>query len=174
MKKEKGFIFTVTLLMIMVISLLLLASMQHILLYHKVINRQEESHKNFYNLENVARQLSKKYVTSSTLNCVIKEESQNQVLHKLLHHQGCSLSHEGLQYEYLIEDLGEFSCLVAWSKNRKYATHHQRLSIVQLDKGEPLSFLQVRSIAVGKLANCFVKEHIAPIGISSWSYLSLS
>lgn len=173
MNKEKGFIFTITLLMITVISLLLLASMQHILLYYKVINRQEESHKNFYNLENVARQLSQKYVPVSTPNCVIKEESQNQVLHKLLHHQGCSLSNEGLQYEYLIEDLGDFPCLIAGSKNPKYATHHQRLSVVQLDKGRPLSFLQVRLIAVGKLANCFAKEHVISIGISSWCYLSL-
>lgn len=173
MKKESGFIFTVTLLMITVMSLLLLASMQHILLYHKAINRQEESHKNFYNLENVARQLSQKYVALFAPNCVIKEDSQNQILHKLLHHQGCSLSNEGLQYEYLIEDLGDFPCLIARSKNRMYATHHQRLSIVQFDKGRPLSFLQIRLIAAGKLANCFVKEHVIPIGISSWSYLSL-
>ncbi|WP_115706947.1 pilus assembly PilX N-terminal domain-containing protein [Legionella sainthelensi] len=174
MKKERGFIFTVTLLMIMVMSLLLLASMQHILLYYKIINRQEESHKNFYNLEHVARQLSEKYVAFFAPNCVIKEDSQNQILYKLLHHQGCALSNEGLQYEYLIEDLGDFPCLVARSENRIYATHHQRLSIVQLDKGKPLSFLQVRWIAVGKLAKCLVKEHVIPIGISSWCYLSLN
>lgn len=174
MKKEKGFIFTVTLLMITVISLLLLASMQHILLYHKVISRQEESHKNFYNLENVVGQLSQKYLALSAPNCVIEEISQSQVLHKLLHHQGCSLSNEGLRYEYLIEDLGNFPCLVTRVKNQQYATHHQRLSVVQLDKGKPLSFLQVRLIAVGKLTNCLVKERVTPLGISSWCYLALS
>lgn len=140
MKNESGFIFTVTLLMITVISLLLLASMQHILLYHKVINRQEESHKNFYNLEHVARQLSQKYEVLLAPNCVIKEDSQNQILHKLLHNQGCSLSNDGLQYGYFIEDLGDFPCLVVLGNNQMYATHHQRLSVVQLDRGRPLSF----------------------------------
>lgn len=172
MKKYKGFIFIVTLLMITVISLLSLASMQHILLYHKVINRQEESHKNFYNLEAVTKQLSQKYMLLPVFDCVHQEDSPDHALYKLLHHQGCSITNEGLQYQYLIEDLGEFPCLVALSKNRKYATHHRRLSIVQLEKGNPLSFLQVRLVSLGGDPNCLTNEHVTPLGVSSWRYLA--
>lgn len=172
MKKDNGFIFIITLLMITVIILLVLASMQHILLFYKIINRQEESHKNFYNMENTARQLVQKNLTSFTPICIIREDSPNHLLHQVIHQQGCSLVSEGLKYGYLIEDLGEFSCLVARIKNQKYATHHRRLTIVQLDKGNPLSFLQVRLITAAGPANCVAKEHIIPVGISSWRYLS--
>jgi hypothetical protein len=108
---------------------------------------------------------------STASTCVIPEDSPNQIPQKLLQHQGCSLTSDGLQYGYFIEDLGEFPCLVVQSKNQNYATHHQRISIVQFDKRNSLSFLQLRIVTVGGLAHCLTQERITPLGISSWRYL---
>lgn len=171
MNKDKGFIFVITVLMITVISLLVLASMQQILLYYKVINRQEASHRYFYNLEDVTRQLIQKKRVFFDPSCIRSEVSPNQAIPKLLHHQGCFFTDEALRYEYFIEDLGDYPCLVTHTKGKVYATHHQRVSILQFNKGEPTSFLQVRWVAVGGVANCLTQERAIPTGVISWRYL---
>ncbi len=168
--KNKGFILLVTLIILGVISLLILTSMQHVLLYYKAINRQEILHRNFYQLEDVALQLLHQR-TALHQNCVVRSDSANQVMHNLLHHKGCSLVNGLIQYKYYIEDLGEFPCLVVHHKGRKSATRHQRITIVPIEEGFPVSLLQVRFISAGRAIPCFAKEHSIPLGVSSWRYL---
>jgi hypothetical protein len=72
----------------------------------------------------------------------------------------------------LIEDLGEFPCLVIDSGDRKRASYHRRISVVQTDDGVPTSFLQIRFISSGGAGKCYNKEHTVTFGVSSWRYLS--
>ena len=165
-KQEQGFIFLVTLLIIGVISLLILVSMQHILLYHKAINQQEVQHQNFYQLESIVLHLAHKRLVAIDQVCIVHKDSANQVLQKLVHLKGCTLG----GYQYLIEDLGEFPCFVVNIGSKKRATHHQRVSVVQLEEGIPKSLLQMRFIHVGGIVNCPINERFVSLGVSSWRY----
>ena len=71
---EQGFIFLITLIIIGLISTFLFLSMQHLLLYHQVINQQEVQHRNFYQLENIVLQLAHKNVDAIDKVCVIDQD----------------------------------------------------------------------------------------------------
>ncbi|HHY0701637.1 TPA: type II secretion system protein [Legionella anisa] len=169
-RKNQGFILFITLLIIGVISLLILTSMQHVLLYYKTINKQEVLHQNFYQLEGVALRLLHQHTTLNS-DCVIRSDSANQVIHNLLEHKGCSLKSGLTQYKYYIEDLGEFPCLVVRYKGRKSASHHQRVTVAPFEEGSPVSLLQIRLISSGRAIPCLATEHVTPLGVSSWRYL---
>ncbi|KTD72945.1 hypothetical protein [Legionella tucsonensis] len=169
-RKNKGFILLLTLLIIAVISLLILTSMQHVLLYYKTINKQEVLHQNFYQLEDIALRLLHQR-TALSPDCVTRSDSANQVIHNLLEYKGCSLKSGLTQYKYYVEDLGEFPCLVVRYKGRKSASHHQRVTVVPFEEGSPVALLQIRYISAGRVIPCLVKEHAIPLGVSSWRYL---
>ncbi|KTD40748.1 type II secretion system protein [Legionella parisiensis] len=169
-RKNQGFILLVTLLITGVISLLILTSMQHVLLYYKTINKQEVLHQSFYQLENVALRLLHQDKALNS-DCVVHSDAANQVVHNLLELKGCSLKSGLTQYKYYIEDLGEFPCLVVYYKGRKSASHHQRVTVVSFEEESPLSLLQIRFIGSGRAIPCLVNEHAIPLGVSSWRYL---
>ncbi|MCW8471717.1 type II secretion system protein [Fluoribacter gormanii] len=168
-RTNKGFILLVTLLIIGVISLLILTSMQHTLLYYKAINKQEMLHQNFYQLEDVTLQLLHQHQAFNH-DCLVRSDSANQAIHHLLHQKGCSLISGLTKYKYYIEDLGEFPCLVVRYKGRKSATHHQRVTVVPMEDGVPASLLQVRFISAGRVLPCLAKERTVSLGVSSWRY----
>ncbi|MCW8385990.1 type II secretion system protein [Fluoribacter dumoffii] len=167
--KNKGFILLITLLVIGVIGLLILTSMQHILLYYKAINKQEESHRNFYHMESVALQLLHQH--SFNPGCVVRTDAANAVIYDLLIQKGCSLTSDRIHYRYFIEDLGIFPCLTARFKGRKSATHHQRITIAPVEDGAYGPVLQIRFIQKGRIIPCLAKEHLISLGVSSWRYL---
>ncbi len=169
-RKNQGFILLVTLLIIGVISLLVLTSMQHVLLYYKATNKQEVLHQSFYQLEDVALRLLYQH-TSLNSNCVVRSDAANQVIHHFLEDKGCSLKSGLTQYKYYIEDLGEFPCLVVRHKGRKSASHHQRVTVVPFEEGVPVSLLQIRFISAGRVIPCLLEEHAISLGVSSWRYL---
>ncbi|MGC1182028.1 type II secretion system protein [Legionella sp.] len=169
-KEQHGFIFLMTLIITTIISLLILNFMQHILLYHKAINKQEEFHQQFYQLEEIALYLGQS--GSITLDCVSYKDSANQVMQKLAQGGGCSLKRGEFEYHYFIEDLGVFPCLLVNKNGKKHASYHHRISVVQMDEGYPASFLQERFIWVGPILNCLAQEHFVHLGISSWRYFT--
>lgn len=167
---EQGFILLVTLLIIAVISLLLLASMQHILLYYKAINKLEALHRSFYHLEDVALQLAQKRFISGEQACMMQEDSANKVIQNLLHQKGCTLVNGLLHYQYFIEDLGEFPCLLTYYEGNKHTTYHRRVSVMNIEDENRRSLLQIRFIYVSGIAKCEKKERMVSLGISSWRY----
>lgn len=171
-KQAQGFIFLMTLICTAVISVLIVTSMQHILLYYKAINKKEALHQHFYQLEEVAMQLAQTAFSADTEGCVSKKDSANQAIQKLVHHEGCSLKHGATRYQYLIEDLGEFPCLISFKKGQKKATRHRRVSIIQMEEEFPVSLLQLRFIALGSVANCLETERTVSLGVSSWRYFT--
>ncbi|MFJ1268080.1 type II secretion system protein [Legionella lytica] len=168
-RQEQGFIFLIVLLITAVISLLVVSSMQHLLLYFKASNHQEALHQRFYQLEALALQLAQQ--KSSVSSCIRHQDAANRALDILLQHQGCSFKDGELSYQYFIEDLGFFPCLVVYEQGQKHASHHQRISVLSLEEGVPVSFLQIRYLSASTMANCTGKERLIRLGISSWRYL---
>lgn len=170
MMKQSGFIFLMTLMVVAVISLLVLTSMQHILLYHKAINKQEELHQNFYQLEEIALQLVQHAPLGA--DCVGYMDAANQVLQKLQHGAGCSLKEGASEYQYFIEDLGAFPCLVVRKHGLRRASYHRRVSVVRMAEGYPSSLLQIRFITAGAVMDCEATQRVIRSGVSSWRYFA--
>jgi hypothetical protein len=174
-KSNGGFIFLMTLCFILIISILLITSLQQILLYQKGLTQQEEQHQQFYQLEHLARQLSDYPNLAIEKNCLLSEKSANQSIEELLDHKACSLVIQKKSYRYLLEDLGDFPCLVLHEKRKKRASHHWRVSIVSFSDDESTaSALQIRSIKASKTMTCTEEEHRVNEGISSWRYFTIT
>lgn len=167
-----GFIFLMTLCVILVISLLVLASMQQVLLYYKAINRQEVLHQNFYQLEHLAMQLVRSSSLHTSKDCYLQEDNANTVIKKLIN-KGCSIILSQKKYLYGIEDLGEFPCLVLEQGGQKYISHHFRVTVLQDEQDIASSVIQLRFIKLSSSSlSCSEEEIWVKEGVSSWRYLS--
>ncbi|MCL9682721.1 type II secretion system protein [Legionella maioricensis] len=171
MKKQcSGFIFLMTLCVILVISLLLITGLHHVLLYHKALNQQELQHQHFYQLEHLAVQLAHIATGASAKSCVEYGDAANEVIQRLIENQGCSLTDGQARYRYLIEDLGDFPCLVFPGQNR--ASRHFRITLLLLkDDENSASVLQLRMIKPSGMIRCSGEERAVTEGISSWRYI---
>jgi hypothetical protein len=171
MKPICGFVFFSTLCIISVVSLLILTLMQHILMYHQAINKQEKQHQEFYQLERVAGQLAQVKLELIEPSCVRHTDSANKTLQELFHHKGCPLRVGKVDYQYLIEDLGPQPCLVIGEK--QYTSYHDRISVALFANVEVvLPVLQIRYIKPGPNLSCINDIHHIKSGISSWRYFS--
>jgi hypothetical protein len=167
MKQGAGFIFFMTLCILSVISILLVTCMHHVLLYHKAINQLEQRHQNFYQLEQLATLIIN--TAQSNSSCLKSSNTPNQIIIQLLNNRGCLITVGSSRFRYMIEDLGDFPCLMV----KQRASHHLRLSMVLLADGEhEASGLQLRLIQSSEKKECFGKIHQINSGISSWRYFS--
>lgn len=170
--KSKGFILLMTLLIILVISLLALTCLQHVMLYHKAINKLETQHQNFYQLEHLAIELARVRSSKLDKNCVINKDVANQVLAQLTHQEGCSLVLGADKYQYLIEELSDFPCLRVYKSGQHYSTHHRRVTLISLADGSPRSLLQIRYLTPIQAQPCIGAIHTVTPGLSSWRYFA--
>jgi hypothetical protein len=173
MRESDGFIFIMTLIITSVVSLLVLTCMQHILLYQGVMKSLELQHQNFYQMEALAQQLlSVKHVQVNKA-CVVPEDNPNDLMHKLMRSDGCSLELYSEHYHYFIEDWDGTDCLVINIKGVQYSVHHRRVSLIHTTKnGLPRSFIQLRGISAIKLLPCQGIVHEVLVGVSSWRYVA--
>ena len=167
-----GFILLMTLLIILVISLLVLTCMQHVLLYYKAINTLEVQHQNFYQLEGLAVQIASAEPLALDEQCVVHGDMINQVMHQLIHNQGCSLIVGPFKYKYRVEDLDDFPCLVIQTSHGTFSTHHRRVSLVSLADKSPSALLQIRYITPINAQTCLGSLQLVTPGISSWRYFA--
>ncbi|WP_298623208.1 type II secretion system protein [uncultured Legionella sp.] len=175
MKKEcSGFVFLMTLCIILVISLLLFTVMHQVLLYGKAINRLEIHHQRFYQIEDTMKYLIQLKPDLIGENCIINAQSANKAITLLSRKEGCLLINNGVQYRYLIEKLGNFPCLVVHQNEQSKATHHTRITLLQNpDEIHPMSsVLQIRHIKMTNSLSCLGEEREVSSGISSWRYLA--
>jgi hypothetical protein len=152
-------------------SLLLLASMQHVLLYQRASNKQEEGHQRFYELEHIARHLIDAPIDKLQA-CMIKQNLANKALQQVKDKGRCTITVKKNNYRYLIEDLGEYSCLIGLHKGAKKSTHHFRFTLLSLlDKNPPSLVVQIRVIRLAKSFSCTKNVKYVALGISSWRYI---
>lgn len=166
---NRGFIFFMTLCLISIMSALVLLCLQHLLLYHQVLNKQEEGHQRFYQLENIALQLINNPSLVMAPECIQWEDSANKAMEMLAAGKGCLLQVEGESYLYLLEDLGDFPCLILTERKKKLTSHHLRLSLLLEGRhGFSALGLQIRLIKSGGISKCKGRKHNVFSGISSW------
>jgi hypothetical protein len=171
-KQSSGFIFLMTLCVILVISLLLITCLHHILLYHKALNQRELQHQHFYHLEDLAVELARASRVTNAESCIEHGDAANKVIQRLIDGQGCSFTDGQARYRYLIEDLGDFPCLVL--SLQKHASHHIRITLLLLaDDENPASILQLRFIKPSAVIHCHCAGEVRVVteGISSWRYI---
>lgn len=166
--QQAGFIFIFTLCTILVISLLLVSSMQQLVLYSKAINRQELHHQLFYQLEDAMKYVLKNALKNTA--CELTTSDADNALNKLSHGMGCSFAFGGREYRYFYEYLGAFPCLVVSENEHTFETHHIRVTLMQQDAVS--SVLQVRYLNKGIVSSCSKELHKVFIGISSWRYFA--
>jgi hypothetical protein len=158
-----GFILLTTLLMMMVMSLLLLTAMQQILLYAKALRIEDAAHNKFYQLESMTHQLVAKGA------CVKPAFDVNAIL-SYVANRGCIVQEGKHKYRYIIEDLGNFDCLMVKVKKNMQATNHRRITVM-LDEKAPRRFLQLRIITQASQASaCEGEWYAIKEGVSSWRY----
>lgn len=171
MKKEtSGFIFIATLLMTTVISLLVLACMHHILLFHQAVNRQEERHQSFYQMENIAMQLARASLHNLDPKCLRKMDEVNRVIQMLKSNNGCSLTVNKYHYRYLIEELKDNPCLIVNIKQNYFSTHHRRVTLFLVNTESSGALLQIRYITPIAIFPCFGELREVKEGVSSWRF----
>lgn len=168
--KEKGYIFAFTLCIVSLISVLVLSSMQQMLLYQRAMNKQEQAHQYFYDLERIIHYLIA-LPEKERISCVQHQDSANEVLHQVLKKEGCALKTDKANYHYVIEDLGNYPCLMINDKTTIKATHHFRFTVAQDKPLQPSSIMQVRVIQPVPLLQCDSEVRYVDAGISSWRYL---
>ncbi|MFI4918819.1 MAG: type II secretion system protein [Legionellales bacterium] len=172
MKRNAGFVFLMALMTVAVVSLLVLACMQHILLYHKAMNKLELQHQGFHQLEALAIQLAHAKLSELDAGCFEFGDSVNQVIRRLMQHEGCLLSVDKHHYKYLIEELGDFPCLVAQQDGVTFSTHHRRVTVLSTASDNADTLLQVRQISAIKYQPCLGEAHDIALGVGSWRYFA--
>jgi len=166
---DKGFIFISTLLMVSVISLLVLTSMHHVLIYFKAINAVEKQHQELYQLERQALKIAKMKSGSIDPHCMLMNGSANKVIRLLQENKGCSLAVGKNQYQYFVEDLKDDPCFIHEINRTMFSTHHRRVTIIQRDNATAL--LQIKYVSVIPNQICLGSMRTVPLGLSSWRYV---
>lgn len=168
--RHKGYILLTTLLLLVIISLLVLTIMHQVLLYYKAVNATAIGHQHFYQLEQVALALAKDSRQWDP-KCVVHGDKVNKIKQRLLRLNGCPMIVDTLKYQYLIEKLGNFSCLTAQVNGKTYATYHLRVSVLQIKEGQQNALLQIRYLSPVTQSACYNEIHPVQLGVSSWRYM---
>ena len=168
-----GFIFLMTLCTICVISLMILTCIQQVFLYSKALNRQEYQHQNFYKMEDILMQLTEFQLDLIDRECFIPVNRADKVIGKLAKDGGCLVPGGDKRYRYLIEDLGDFPCVVTQKEGQMRSTHHIRITLLQSpdDFNPATAVLQVRNIKDIASLSCHGETNQVSTGISSWRYI---
>ena len=170
---NSGFILMVTLCFISLISILLLALMQHICLYQKALSKQELQHQRFYQLEHLARRLLRSKYAQEGSSCWHMQDLANEALVQLKHSGACSLAQGKAHYRFIVEDLGIYPCIAVEQEGMFKSSHHLRLSLlIEADEEHSASALQIRLIKAADQLLCLGKRRDVDLGISSWRYFA--
>jgi type II secretory pathway pseudopilin PulG len=159
----RGFILLTTLLLMVIMSVLVLTAMQQILLFAKALQHQKTQEMQFYELESLAyRLISDKGIDA---HCIKPEMDANAILAQVAK-RGCVIQEGRLQYRYLIEDLGDYACLMVKFKDQMHPSHHTRITVMQNSR-----YIQIRMIKKGESTNlCEEEWGLLKEGVSCWRH----
>jgi hypothetical protein len=171
--KQSGMILLSTLSMIIIITLLVLSRMQQTLLYAKALGQQNDGYQLFYQMELMAQRLIRDHTLLDKGDCIVQEDEANSILVRL-EKKGCSIKEGLIQYQFLIEDLGIFDCLVIKQKGEDMASQHRRFSLMRVSQSGDKMYLQLRVITpISSIGTCNKELHVIKPGISGWRFGNL-
>lgn len=163
MKHAAGFILFVTLVMIFIVSLLVGSAMQQLVLHQSHLARLKMRHQEFYQMERMALDLVAKWHPSA---CNAAEGDVQQTLE---HGGGCLLESGRDEYRYLIEDLGDFACMIIPVEGGYMASHQQRITLRAVTSGHWLYLRFATPIPPFECEGRFIAiRH----GVLSWRFIS--
>ncbi|MDP3561034.1 MAG: hypothetical protein Q8R83_02500 [Legionellaceae bacterium] len=168
--QSQGFILLTTLLMISTVSLLVLSLFQSLFLYFKMSNQWIDNHQAFYQLEDIAEEISQGILAGATRSCVFIDHELSQ---RSLNQKGCILEKNNQTYHYAMIDLGLYPCLAILKDKKKFSSHHWLLSVIS--DHLPEHVLQFRLATIGKpLHNVSSTTGMISVGRMSWQYRLLA
>ncbi|CAM2971880.1 hypothetical protein [Legionella worsleiensis] len=173
-KGHAGFILLMTICTLLVISVLVLFSMQQVIMYRNALNRQLTRHQNFYCMEDALMQIAEQELHQIDPGCVVSVQGAGKVIDKLVHNAGCLLSTGGKSYTYLVEDLGYFPCQMVQKGKKFFISRHLRVTLLQStdEYNHTASVMQVRVIKGSSSAqSCPGERRTVLEGVNSWRYL---
>ena len=148
--------------------------MQNIVFGHKAMSSIKIQHQQFYQLESVGMRLANTKFNDLDANCIVYTDAANQVIQRLIQREGCLIKIEDHQYRYFIEELGDFPCLIINDRERKYSSHHRRITVLFTLGNNADTVLQLRNIIAINPQSCLGAQHTITPGISSWRYFTSS
>lgn len=164
--QERGVVFIMTIMMMLIVTILILTMMQSLLLYIRMSNQFMVTHQTLYHLESIAKQ----HTGALNENCLTRENNPNRLIEWVQKNRGCSVSDEIDQYRYVISDLGVLSCLVIPIGKFNYSSHHWLITIKSL---QHQAILQLRIAKPQLITSCDLKStRRISRGNLSWRYLA--
>lgn len=146
--------------------------MQHLLVYYKAFNGIKEEQNQFYQMESVAMKLLEQANTTLDLACIKPEDNPNDILLRLKNNEACTFTKGNVNFRYLLEDLGEFPCLIIRKKEKQYASKQIRVSIMEgKNTHQSGAIMQIRRIISTVESSC-AQGIAVEEGVISWRYLS--
>lgn len=161
-RRQTGIVLLTTMMMIVILTLLVLSLMQGVLLYVKGSNQFIANHQTIHQMEVIAGKLD--LINNA---CVVKNKSPNQLVELLVNHQGCTVTDETRQYEYIIGDLGLCPCLQMQLAEKWYGSHHWLVTLATVQP--PNTILQLRIARLAQTTLCELPvNHVIQPGVMSW------
>lgn len=165
-RQQDGIVLLTTMMMLVILSLLVLSLMQSVFLYIKSSRQIIENHQLFHQMEVLANQLD-------ATACIVENKDPNQLIDLLSHDQGCLIEEKGHWYQYVIEDMGVYSCLQIMVNAAPQGSHHWLITLVSMQS--PRILLQLRIARPAETTTCDVSlAHSIASGVISWRKLNVS
>ena len=148
--------------------------MRHVLLYYKAISTQGLQQHLFYEMEQFALQLIQaKSSNASHQGCIIRDTSPEKAFNLLVNNQGCGVVRDQEDYQYIIQDLGEYPCLQIEKEGKRYSAHQRLFSILlKGNDSHTTALLQLRTMSTGRETTCQDTAHLIYGGVTSWRYIT--
>lgn len=160
--RTQGFVLLTTIALIGILSLLVLSFSASLIMDFHITKDLESSSNLLKEFEENAQNIIENMHTHIDNLCFFK--SKTEIIYNHVLSKGCSYNNDFL---YLLEDLGDFNCIVASDGDNFITTHHYQLNLI--NKNASQGMLKIRFAELGRPAKCLIKalRHI-DVGIQSW------
>jgi hypothetical protein len=167
---QQGMILLMVLVLLGIVSALVIAELEAMVLYQKTINKWVFRQANRQYLEKVALDTIASFSKAQQRACTSQAYAHpDQAITLLKTQQACVRTDGGASMYYIIEDIGIVGCLQSVVDATSYSTQHWRITL--MSETFPQDYLQIRFATLAEYQPCSNVRVIAP-GIVSWRFWS--
>jgi hypothetical protein len=172
MKRQRGIVLFMTLLLLGIVSALIVAQLEMVLLHQKATQQVVARGHLRRDLERLALHIMSSSSYRASSHCTMDAfQNPNEVVQQLKRGLGCRLTQSQQNYVYWVEDLGVQPCLYVMVQKVRHSTRHWRLTLAH--DGDNQDYLQIRvaELVDDRLCHGVNMMKITP-GVVSWRYWS--
>lgn len=160
----KGFVLLSTTFIIAIISLIVLTLANSLNIDLKIINQLTMRQKRLGELEDTAQEIIAKVSSKEYTDCY-SDTPREFIDYSHVNKNGCRY----VNGRFILEYLGEFTCVVVNAGQSSLATKHYNLYLINQYLSNHL--LQVRFAIAGELTSCLqIQQRLINPGIISWVF----